>query len=123
MVSMMPQMPPVGAMVFLLEWAAADCIRVAENCHLPRTARFLRLLAADVTLERDKCYRLLMEQQPTWDSQRKLCFVSVPAETASSSPAERPRRPHLVGRAMERLRVVAGSDTFSTVTRRLAVRS
>jgi hypothetical protein len=62
-IAMQPHPPKLeaGAMVFLLEWVAADCIRVAESCKLPQTARLLRMLAADVALEKDKYDRLLKE--------------------------------------------------------------
>lgn len=61
-------MPQVGELL-LMERYAAYCDTLAENCKLSRTARLLRLLAADVTLERDRYYRLLMAQQPADISQ------------------------------------------------------
>jgi hypothetical protein len=47
--------------LLLLERYAAYCVKIAQDCK-PRTGRLLRLLAADLSLERDKHYRLLMAQ-------------------------------------------------------------
>jgi hypothetical protein len=58
---MLPHIPHVVELL-LLERYATYCVKVAENCKLPRTGRLLRLLAADLSLERDNHYRLLMAQ-------------------------------------------------------------
>jgi hypothetical protein len=124
---MSPQMSQVdaGAMVFLLEWAASDCIKAAANCQHPGTGRLLRLLAEDVARERDKYYRLVVAAQPNWA--RAVATANAPSPRpvstgvgAAANPA--PRRSALIRRAMERMRAVGAPGKLAPVPARLPAR-
>jgi hypothetical protein len=126
---MSPQMSQVdaGAMVFLLEWAASDCIKAAANCQRPRTGRLLRLLAEDVARERDKYFRLVVAEQPNWA--RPVATPNVPSPRpvstgveAAVKPTQAPRRSALIRRAMERMRAVGASGNLAPVPARLSTR-
>lgn len=52
---MSPEMILHSDRVHLLEWYAAYCITVAENCARPDVSRMLRQLSVDLALEAHKC--------------------------------------------------------------------
>jgi hypothetical protein len=126
---MPPQMSQVdaGAMVFLLEWAASDCIKAAANCRRPGTGKLLRALAEDVARERDKYYRLVVADQPNWARPIAATNASSPKPAltgvgATSRPAQAPRRSALIQRAMERMRAIGASGKLSPIPARVSAR-
>jgi hypothetical protein len=120
-----PPIPQVelGTMLFLLDSAVSDCVKVAQSCKRPQAARLLRQLAADITGERDRVYDLLITQQPHWNHGT---FANVPrlylepaTPGVAASPANRRRRARLMHRVIERFRVIGASDMLPTAATRL----
>jgi hypothetical protein len=58
--------------LLLLERYAAYCVGLAENCKHSQTAQFLRLLAVDFTMERDKRFRLLLGERAKREHSAKI---------------------------------------------------
>jgi hypothetical protein len=70
--------------LLLLEWYAAYCVRLAGECTQPRSRRMLRSLAADLTIERDKYFRILLAARTRRD--HSATVLKFPLCHADQSP-------------------------------------